>query len=64
MRISLDLGDWAGGQKTAEPMNDPALRDVIAEAPAGYTRKGGRGPLKNLLLAAEGVLPRREIPGN
>jgi tetratricopeptide (TPR) repeat protein len=52
MMISLDLRDYptylAEGQKTAEAMNDPVLRDIVASARAGYARDGGRGLMQEL----------------
>lgn len=52
MMISLDLRDYpaylAEGQKTADSMNDPVLKDIIASARKGYERDGGRGLLRDL----------------
>jgi tetratricopeptide (TPR) repeat protein len=52
MMISLDRRDYptylAEGQKTAEAMNDPVLKDIVASARAGYARGGGRGLMQEL----------------
>jgi len=52
MWINLDRRDYPAflneGQRTADAMNDPALKDVIASARAGYTQGGGSGLLRNL----------------
>jgi tetratricopeptide (TPR) repeat protein len=52
MRISLDVGDYPTflfeGEKSAQSVNDPVLKDVIAAARAGYQRSGARGLLDNL----------------
>ena len=52
MAIDLETRKYpeylAEGEKTAEIINDPALKDVIAAAQAGYTRNGERGLLKAL----------------
>jgi len=36
------------GERDAEIINDPVLKDIIASARAGYTRGGERGLLKSL----------------
>jgi tetratricopeptide (TPR) repeat protein len=43
----------AEGEKTAETMNDPVLRDIIASARLGYARDGERGLLKNVYVKQE-----------
>ena len=52
MRVYLDLRDYSGflyeGQKTAETMNDPVLKDIIEAARAGYARDGGQGLLDRM----------------
>jgi tetratricopeptide (TPR) repeat protein len=52
MRISLDQGDYSTflveGDKAADSVNDPVLKDVIKAARAGYKQGGGRGLLKSL----------------
>lgn len=54
MRISLERRDYpaflAEGEKTAESMNDPVLRDIVATARAGYARNGEHGLLHDLYL--------------
>jgi tetratricopeptide (TPR) repeat protein len=54
MLIDLDLRDYpaylAEGEKTAESMNDPVLKDIIASARIGYGRDGERGLLRNLYV--------------
>ena len=57
MIAGFELRDYpaylAEGEKTAETMNDPALKEIIAAAGTGYTRDGERGLLKNLYMAEE-----------
>jgi tetratricopeptide (TPR) repeat protein len=52
MMIDLDLRNYpaylAEGEKTADSMNDPVLKDIVASARAGYARDGGPGLLRNL----------------
>jgi tetratricopeptide (TPR) repeat protein len=52
MRISLAIGDYptylSEGEKAAESVNDPVLKDLIAAARSGYERGGGRGLLESL----------------
>jgi len=52
MRISLERRDYPAflieGEKTAESMQDPVLRDIIRAARAGYVRNGGQGLLHEL----------------
>jgi tetratricopeptide (TPR) repeat protein len=52
MWINLDRGDYpaflAEGQLTADAMNDPALKDIIASARSGFAQGGGAGLLRNL----------------
>jgi tetratricopeptide (TPR) repeat protein len=52
MEIYLDQRDYPSfldeGEKSAEIMNDPALKDTIAFARIGYAREGGHGLLNNL----------------
>ena len=52
MRISLQQRDFpaflAEGEKAAESMNDPVLKDRMAAAKAGYARDGERGLLNDL----------------
>ena len=52
MAIDLETRNYpeylAEGEKTAETINDPALKDVMAAAQAGYARNGTRGLLKAL----------------
>jgi Tfp pilus assembly protein PilF len=52
MWINLDRRDYPAfldeGQKTADAMNDAALKDIIASARAGYGQGGGSGLLRNL----------------
>ena len=52
MEIYLDQRDYPSfldeGEKSAEIMNDPVLKDTIAFARIGYAREGGRGLLNNL----------------
>jgi tetratricopeptide (TPR) repeat protein len=57
MIAGFELRDYpaylAEGEKTAETMNDPALKEIIASARAGYAREGERGLLKNLYTIEE-----------
>lgn len=52
MRISLERRDYPAflseGEKTAESMNDPVLRDIVGAARAGYARNGEQGLLQEL----------------
>lgn len=52
MRISLERRDYPAflteGEKTAESMNDPVLRDIVDAARAGYSRNGKQGLLHEL----------------
>jgi Tfp pilus assembly protein PilF len=52
MRISLERRDYPAfldeGEKTAESMNDPVLRDIVDAARAGYSRNGEQGLLHEL----------------
>jgi tetratricopeptide (TPR) repeat protein len=52
MRIGLAIGDYptylSEGEKAAESVNDPVLKDLIAAARSGYERGGGRGLLESL----------------
>jgi tetratricopeptide (TPR) repeat protein len=52
MRIDLDLHDYpaflAEGEHTAQSMNDPVQKDIMASARAGFARGGGRGLLSAL----------------
>ncbi|MGB6691826.1 MAG: tetratricopeptide repeat protein [Terracidiphilus sp.] len=52
MGINLDRRDYpaflAEGQMTADAMNDPALKDIMASARAGYAQGGGGGLLRDL----------------
>ena len=52
MRISLERRDYPAflteGEKTAESMNDPVLRDIVEAARAGYARNGEQGLLHEL----------------
>jgi tetratricopeptide (TPR) repeat protein len=54
MEIYLNQGNYPlfldEGEKSAEVMNDPALKDTIAFARIGYAREGRRGLLNNLYL--------------
>ena len=54
MRISLERRDYPAflteGEKTAESMNDPVLRDIIEAARAGYSRNGEQGLLHELYI--------------
>jgi len=54
MLINLDLRDYpaylAEGEKTAESMNDPVLKDIIASARTGYGRGGEDGMFRNLYV--------------
>jgi tetratricopeptide (TPR) repeat protein len=56
----------AEGEKTAETMNDPVLKETIVSARAGYARDRERGLLKNLYATgekyyAEGRFPRLDL---
>jgi tetratricopeptide (TPR) repeat protein len=57
MIISLELKDYPSyldeGKKTAEAEDDPALKDIIASARAGYERDGERGLLNDLYAKQE-----------
>ena len=57
MVISLELKDYPSylkeGKKTAELENDPALKDIVESARAGYTRNGERGLLSSLYARQE-----------
>ncbi len=52
MRISLEHRDYptflTEGEKTAESMNDPVLKDIVEAARAGYSRNGELGMLHEL----------------
>jgi Tfp pilus assembly protein PilF len=54
MRISLERRDYpaflAEGEKTAESMNDPVLRDIVRTARTGYARNGEHGLLLGLYV--------------
>ena len=51
-RIALGQGDYrtflVEAQRTAETMDDPMLKDIVASAQAGYAREGGPGLLNGL----------------
>ena len=54
MRISLERRDYPAflveGEKTAESMSDPVLRDIVQAARAGYSRNGEQGLLHELYI--------------
>ncbi len=54
MRISFERRDYptflAEGEKTAESMNDPVLRDIVKAARSGYARNGEHGLLHDLYV--------------
>jgi tetratricopeptide (TPR) repeat protein len=67
MMIDLDLGDYpaylAEGRKTADSMNDPVLKDIIASAQKGYARDGGRGLLHDLYAKQKEYYATGKVPG-
>jgi len=68
MMIYLDLRDYPAyldeGQKTADSMNDPVLKDIIASARMGYARDGGRGLLRELYSKQKEYYAQGRIPGS
>jgi tetratricopeptide (TPR) repeat protein len=67
MWINLDRRDYPAfldeGQRTADAMNDPALKDIIASARAGYAQGGGSGLLRNLYVKQKEYYATGKIVG-
>jgi tetratricopeptide (TPR) repeat protein len=67
MIISLELKDYPSyleeGRKTAEVEDDPALKDIVASARAGYERDGERGLLNHLYARQEQYYRARKLSG-
>jgi hypothetical protein len=67
MLISFWLRDYpnylAEGEKAAQAMNDPVLKDTIARSRAGFVRDGERGLLQNLYAAQTKYYSAGKIPG-
>jgi tetratricopeptide (TPR) repeat protein len=65
--ISLDMRDYtaflAEGQKTADSMNDAALKDIMASARTGYARDGKRGLLHDLYARQKEYYAQGKIVG-
>jgi tetratricopeptide (TPR) repeat protein len=67
MMIDLDLRAYpaylAEGAKTADSMNDPVLKDIVASARAGYARDGGPGLLHDLYTKQKEYYATGKVPG-
>jgi tetratricopeptide (TPR) repeat protein len=67
MLISLYLRDYPAylkeGQKAAEAMNDPMLRDIITSAQRGYSHEGRLGLLRELYASQKKYYLAGKLPG-
>jgi tetratricopeptide (TPR) repeat protein len=67
MLISFWIRDYPNylmeGEKTAQAVSDPVLKDTLAKARAGYTRDGESGLLQNLYAAQSKYYSAGKVPG-